>query len=119
MLGDVKLDSAQMVFYLSTRQFNISTPDAMTRLQFALVLILGLVTTLVFAPLTWGVLAPVVRQVAVDATSFARSVPAWVWWTAFGSIWWMPWAFGKRGWMGMCGSRPCASSSARRNSPSA
>lgn len=72
----------------------------MTRLQSAFVLVLGVLAVAVFGRIAWGVFAPVVGA----APAFVQTVPGWVWWTVLGSLWWLPWAFGKHG----CGGSSCS-----------
>ena len=81
----------------------------MTRLQTALLLGLAALASLLVGRVLWDAVAlPALGTLADLPTlvaSAARSVPEWVWhtvgWTAFSSIWWLPSAFGARGW-GCC-----------------
>ena len=67
----------------------------MSRLQFVLVVTLTVLVSVVFGRVAWGVLGPSLAAFAVAVPAFAQSIPAWVWWTAVGSLWWLPWVFGK------------------------
>ena len=87
----------------------------MTRLQSVLVLTLFTLVVIVFGRLMWEIASPYLLVLS-DA---AASVPGWVWWTVFGSLWWLPFAFGKRGWMGCCGSQSCDASSSHSEAVSA
>ncbi|PAP75683.1 hypothetical protein [Rubrivirga marina] len=83
----------------------------MTRLQTALLLVLLALASLVVGRAAWDLVAdPLWAALTVLpalAASAARSVPEWVGWVAFSSIWWLPCALGKRRWA--CGSRACIS----------
>ena len=76
----------------------------MSRLQSVLVVILGALAALVFVPIVWGLSAPLVAVVPV----LLQAVPGWVWWVALGSLWWVPWAFGRRG----CRRSSCSTATA-------
>lgn len=75
----------------------------MSRLQSVLVLIAATLAVIVFGRIAWDLFAMPVTGAIAAVPALVQSVPGWVWWTAFGALWWLPRAFGKRAcWTGRC-----------------